>query len=178
MNDSIWISAILLKNSNDNNNKVKMFLLSLEIVLCYKLLYQMLVVYKPFGQKFLWPVIVLVSRFCTLSCFKPFLTFLIYLAWNIFLRHWYRCLYMACQDVSNSPLLHFHPALLLHFSQNQVWLEWGTHQSAQTLGFIQTQVIFPIFKTQSRAQSLASLQICVLSYLWIIRRNRWEQFSN
>lgn len=80
MNDSIWISAILLKNSNDNNNKVKMFLLSLEIVLCYKLLYQMLVVYKPFGQKFLWPVIVLVSRFCTLSCFKPFLTFLIYLA--------------------------------------------------------------------------------------------------
>lgn len=79
MNDSIGISAILFKSSN-NNNKVKMFLLSLEIVLCYKLLYQMLVVYKPFGQKFLWPVVVLFSHFCTLRCFKPFLTFLIYLA--------------------------------------------------------------------------------------------------
>lgn len=96
MCDSIGISAILLKNSN-NNNKPEMFLLSLEIALRYKLLFQMLVVYELFGQNFLWPIIVVFSHFCILRLFKLFLTFPISLAWEVFLQHWYRWLCTARQ---------------------------------------------------------------------------------
>lgn len=161
-----------------------MFLLRLKITLHYKLLFQMFIVFmNVLDRIFLWPIIGNFSLFFFFlhqDFFKPSFTLPGSLPWEVFLQHLCWWLYMACQWCFQffTITVTFRSCLDSSF-QSKSDMAWVRDTPTCTnLDFTQTLVLFPVFKTESGAHSLPSLQTCVVSYLWIIRGNRWEHFSD